>query len=350
MAERDPLSRLRPMAEEAFAGLQAPPEAKQRILRTARAKERRRAFSFRAVPALLGVALAVVGVTALTGRQPGNSVREPAALTGTAEDAVRQPAAAKRAPLLAGGMSVDLNEMQAFTAGGSADGEEPLMELEEAAEEENALTPIVIEGGFLAPDSLFARGTQEIPVLTLEGRVYRLLREPETVDAALVGSPLGSVSETTEYPSLAKAEQVQAGISNCAEQGAAVYALTDLDSGTAVCCEVDGQMRLFQRVTYAGLSRSVSRLEDALAVRGHVRELSLSGAGTLTGEAAEAAVNALLDGAQWIAEEAEAADASLTFLLDNGLRLQLAVSDMTLVGCGVWDCPALFEAFGEIQP
>ena len=67
--------------------------------------------------------------------------------------------------------------------------------------------------------------------------------------------------------------------------------------------------------------------------------------GTLSGEAANAAVDVLLDNATLQSADATARAQSLTVTLDNGLKLQLGVSGDTLCGCGGWSCPEFFEAF-----
>ena len=86
-------------------------------------------------------------------------------------------------------------------------------------------------------------------------------------------------------------------------------------------------------------------MEDTFSVRGKVKTLELSGVGTLSGEAANAAVDVLLDNATLQSADATARAQSLTVTLDNGLKLQLGVSGDTLCGCGGWSCPEFFEAF-----
>ena len=80
-------------------------------------------------------------------------------------------------------------------------------------------------------------------------------------------------------------------------------------------------------------------------MRGQVKRLELSGVGTLTGDAANAAIDVLLDHAVLKTADATARRQTLTMTLDSGLRLQLGVSGDTLCGCGGWSCPEFFEAF-----
>ena len=135
------------------------------------------------------------------------------------------------------------------------------------------------------------------------------------------------------------------GISPLAEAGQTIYAVSGLDANTAVACEVGGNMRLFQRVSYAGKGPGGLGLEDTFSVRGQVAELTLSGVGTLTGEAANDAVATLLDHATLKSADMSAKKQTLTATLTNGLKLQLGVSGDTVSACGGWSCPEFFEAF-----
>ena len=116
-------------------------------------------------------------------------------------------------------------------------------------------------------------------------------------------------------------------------------------SNTAVACEVGGNMRLFQRVSYAGKGPGGQGLEDTFSVRGQVAELTLSGVGTLTGDAANDAAAVLLDHATLKSADSSARKQTLTVTLTNGLKLQLGVSGDTVSACGKWSCPEFFEAF-----
>ena len=135
------------------------------------------------------------------------------------------------------------------------------------------------------------------------------------------------------------------GLSNVAEAGQTIYAVSGLDANTAVACEVGGNMRLFQRASYAGKGPGGLGLEDTFSVRGQVAELTLSGVGTLTGEAANDAVATLLDHATLKSADMSAKKQTLTATLTNGLKLQLGVSGDTVSACGGWSCPEFFEAF-----
>lgn len=196
-------------------------------------------------------------------------------------------------------------------------------------------------------ESLFAAGEGDIPLVTVNGAVYQMLATPKDVGGALLGGQVGTVQHHDAQPSLAASDALSAGLSNVAAEGTAIYAISGLAETTAVAAEVDGSMRVFQRVSYAGRGPGGLGLEDTFSVRGQVKRLELSGVGTLTGDAANAAIDVLLDHAVLKSADATARRQTLTVTLDSGLRLQLGVSGDTLCGCGGWSCPEFFEAFGN---
>ena len=193
--------------------------------------------------------------------------------------------------------------------------------------------------------SLFAKASGDIPMISVDGAVYRLLTSPKDMGAALLGEAVGTVSVATNEPSLSSQEELKAGVSNVAAEGTTVYAVRGLPASTAVAAEVDGGMRLFQRVSYAGKGPGSQSLEDTFSVRGRVKSAALSGMGELTGDAANEVIGVLLDHASLTAADQTATRQTLTVTLDDGLRLQLGVSGDTLCGCGGWSCPEFFEAF-----
>ena len=193
-------------------------------------------------------------------------------------------------------------------------------------------------------ESLFAAGEGDIPLVTVNGAVYQMLATPKDVGGALLGGQVGTVQHHDAQPSLAASDALSAGLSNVAAEGTAIYAISGLAETTAVAAEVNGSMRVFQRVSYAGRGPGGLGLEDTFSVRGQVKRLELSGVGTLTGDAANAAIDVLLDHAVLKSADATARRQTLTVTLDSGLRLQLGVSGDTLCGCGGWSCPEFFEA------
>ena len=128
---------------------------------------------------------------------------------------------------------------------------------------------------------------------------------------------------------------------------AAVYALRGVSDSTLVAAEVDGHMRLFQRVSFNGNAlRGSERLADALAVSGKVVSLELSGVGTVTNPSdCDALISLLLNSASYASSGSLSSNQALLIELDNGLMLQMAVKGDRLAGCGVWSCPEFFEEF-----
>ena len=334
MADLKNLDQLKPIADEMLAGLHADDALKRRIreaaLTGAKGSERRkpsRPMPRVFVPALCCAALAVacVGVVGL-GR------------TGTQ-------------PFLA--------QIQTITAGGTDEAGEEI-----AGNAGRSSTPIAgVFGGTNAQlvadlgdgasvrslpatdSSLFASTSGDIPLVAVSGAVYRMLSTPQAISQSLCGSSVGQIATFTEEPSLASDDALSAGLSNVAGEGSAIYSISGLDSQTAVAAEVNGSLRVFQRVSYAGKGPGAQSLEDTFGVRAKASALELSGVGTLTGEAANAALAVLLDNATLVSADASARRQVLTVTLDSGLKLQLGVSGDTVVGCGGWSCPEFFEAF-----
>ena len=310
MNKLDSLDRLGPITDEMLAGLHADQRMKMRIREAAAAKAAPARRAHRAlVPALCCAALAVVCVGAV---QMG---RLSAPIAPTARTA----------------------QIETIAAGDGA----RLMETTLADLGDNARVGKAVPGH----TSLFASGDKDIPLVAVDGAVYRMLTSPKTLSGSLRGGEVGEVCRRTDEPALASGEEMRAGLSNVAGEGAAIYSLKGVNAATAVAAEVDGQMRVFQRVSYAGKGPGEQTLEDTFDVRGKVKAAELSGVGTLEGEAANAAIEVLLDHASLKSADASAKKQSLTVTLESGVKLQLGVSGDTLSGCGGWSCPEFFEAF-----
>lgn len=305
------LEHLAPMANEMLSGLHADEAMKRRILFAANEKNKRRAPMPRLVPALCCAALAIACVSAFAPR-----------LSGTAVDAAATP------------MPVSIDSIAA--------GGEQAAPMTRMADVSGTARVRAAGGG---SESLFASASGDIPLVAVNGAVYRMLSAPASVRGDLLGSAVGTVNTETDEPSLADEDAMAGGLSNVAEAGQTIYAVSGLDANTAVACEVGGNMRLFQRVSYAGKGPGGLGLEDTFSVRGQVAELTLSGVGTLTGEAANDAVATLLDHATLKSADMSAKKQTLTATLTNGLKLQLGVSGDTVSACGGWSCPEFFEAF-----
>lgn len=181
------------------------------------------------------------------------------------------------------------------------------------------------------------------PLIGVNGKYYRMLRNPTGVSSGLLGEALGEITEFTDEPSLAAANQL---VSNAASQGETVYAVKNMKD-TMVAAKVDGKMRVFQRVTYAGHSTvGGESLGDTLRIKGRVIAMELSGVGTITdSDTAQRLANTLLSNARYKNDGASSGKQSLLIQLDNGLTVQMVVKNGTLSACGGWTCPEFFEAF-----
>ena len=309
MSDRKRLEELKPIADEMLAGLRAGDEMKRRVRMAAMAKAPRRRPARLLAPAVCCAAVAIACVVALRGPGPDapGGVVEIGTLVAGNEDGRTLPEDAQLLASLGDGANV--------RAGAPQEG------------------------------SLFASGEGDMPLVAVGGGVYRMLTEPSAVSRSLCGAAVGEVAVVTGEPSLASEEEKNAGLSNVAAQGGAIYAIAGIDSQTAVAAEVDGVLRVFERVSYAGKGPGQRALEEVFSVRGQVKSLALSGVGTLSGEAANAAIDVLLDNAALVSADASARGQSLTVTLENGLKLELGVSGDTVYGCGGWSCPEFFEAF-----
>ncbi len=191
--------------------------------------------------------------------------------------------------------------------------------------------------------SIWARGNgANFPLVAAQGKYYRLLASPTEVSRGLLGEELGTVAEYTAEPALSGAET----LSNVCPEGTVIYAVKGAKGLAAA--EVDGRMRLFQRVSYAGRGPVGSeRLSDTLG--GRVSAMELSGVGRLTGSAAENMWSFLCDGAVYMNASCTETGQNLLVTLDNGLTFQMAVSGDSLSACGSWACPGFAEAFANAR-
>lgn len=193
--------------------------------------------------------------------------------------------------------------------------------------------------------SLFAGEAANPPLVCINGRYYRMMSEPSAVSAALLDSALAEVQTYTEEPSLA----TPAGISsNVVSAGTPIYSISGLSSKTAVAAEVNGAMRLFQRVSYAGSATlGTEMFQDTMNVVGQVAALELSGVGVVTDEsvANDVLMYMLTEFASYAGADAPETSQSLTIYLTNGLTLQLLIENDVFYGCGAWSCPGFVESF-----
>lgn len=183
------------------------------------------------------------------------------------------------------------------------------------------------------------------PLIGVNDKYYRMLTTPRNVDSSLRGSALGTVSEFTTEPSLSGTDTI---LSNVVSTGETVWAVPGM-SDTLVTARVDGQMRLFQRVSFNGNARrGRETLADTLQIEGRVVAMELTSIGTITDAATcEKLLDTLFDCASYESSGSLSSRQSLIIELDNGLVVQLAVKSDSVAACGVWSCPEFFEEFEE---
>lgn len=195
-----------------------------------------------------------------------------------------------------------------------------------------------------AAGSLFvspANPSASFPLVTLSGATYRMLAAPDALDAALMGDAIGRVNEFNLEPALGSSGV----ISNVIACGEDVYAVQDL--GGLVAANVDGAMRVFQRVSYAGAAiLGTETLGDTLCDAQDVAWIELEGAGRAEGEQAQRLMETLLSYADY-ENTAFSGSQSMQIGLENGLVLQLMTGEDCVSACGTWSCPDFFEAFHD---
>jgi len=196
--------------------------------------------------------------------------------------------------------------------------------------------------------SLFAKGTgSNFPLVTVNGATYRMMQTPSSVSESLLGSSWGQVTEYTTEPALSSGGIV----SNAVLQGEAVYAVRGME-GAMAAARVEGSLRVFQRVSFAGSAVIGSEsLRDTLCDPREVAAMELSGVGTVVDAArAQGLMRTLLGNAVYQnASVSSGGTKSLLIRLQNGLTLQLMVGEDTVSACGIWSCPEFFEEFAEIM-
>ena len=193
-------------------------------------------------------------------------------------------------------------------------------------------------------DTLFAEfGSASFPLITLNGATYRLLVSPSAISSSLLGEELGSVTEFNIEPALGSGGVV----SNVVSRGEKVYAVSGMN-GALAAANVEGSLRVFQRVSYAGTA-IIGRetLEDTLCSADDVKWIEVSSMGRVSdSDRAQQLMETLLEYADYTGT-AMSGSGSMQIGLKNGLTLQLVTGDDSVSACGSWSCPDFFEAFAE---
>lgn len=179
------------------------------------------------------------------------------------------------------------------------------------------------------------------PLIRAEGRYYRLLQNPTEIDQSMLGTSLGSVSVYTDEPAL---DHSSAIISNAAPAGSAVHTLSGMD-GAAIAAQVDGKLRVFQRVSFGGAALvGQESLRDTLS--GQVTGLQLSDVGIVTEQdRVSDLMKTLFSTSAYQGPATRATDQALLIQYANGIVLQMAVKGSSLIACGTWSAPDFIAAF-----
>lgn len=182
------------------------------------------------------------------------------------------------------------------------------------------------------------------PLIGVQGRYYRLLTNPTSISSSLLGSSLGSVDNYTSEPALAGRNGI---CSNVVAAGETVYFVQGM-SGAMVAANVNGALRVFQRVSFGDDALvGGENLADTLKA-GSVVALEISGVGTINdGSKAKELMNILTGNASYLRAGGSESNQSLLIQLSNGLVLQMAVNGERIIACGTWACPEFFDAFQE---
>ena len=193
--------------------------------------------------------------------------------------------------------------------------------------------------------SIWAKATGgNFPLIGVNGRYYRLLTNPTSIDSSMLGSALGTVDTFTDEPALAGKNGI---VSNTVSQGETVYAVKGM-SGALAAAKVNGSMRVFQRVSFNGSALvGGESLGDTLKAE-NAMALELSGVGTVRDQAtARRLVGILTANAFLKSSSGGETNQVLLIQMKNGIVEQLAVSGEKVIACGTWACPEFFEAFQE---
>ena len=294
-------------------GLQADERLKRRILREAQEKPTGKTIPWRRLAPALCALVVLLGVTAavVPALRGGNSI---------------------------GPVATDVPLIQSQPAGELALGDVLALDVPQGSISiRSAANPSF--------RSIWASATGgNFPLIGVNGRYYRLLTNPTGISSSMLGSVLGTVDTFTSEPALAGKNGI---CSNIVAAGETVYAVSGMN-GALAAANVNGQMRVFQRVSF-GDSALVGGegLADTLRASS-VTALELTGVGTVTDAAtATRLVGILTANASFLRSGGSETNQSLLIQLSNGLVLQMAVNGERVIACGTWACPEFFDAFQE---
>lgn len=309
---------LNDLAQEALGGLNAGQDLKLRILKAARAQKKPAARRFLRPMPMMAMA-AVLVVLAAAG-------------------ALLAPGALAPGTTLSGGNDV-FDSLPAGQVTGVPFRARALLDVPPGS--------ISLTSGSNSPEyrSIWEKGgSGNFPLICVNGKYYRLMRNPSSIPQNLVGGSIGQVSEYTDEPALADPNQI---LSNAVNQGETVYAVDGMGEAL-VAASVNGEMRVFQRVSFANNAILGSEsLSDTLGISGKVIGMELTDVGTVSNESKAAELADILLSSASFTDTAgsQNGNRSLLIQLSNGLFVQMFVKNDTLSACGSWSCPEFFEAF-----
>ncbi len=312
------LEDLNEIAQEALGGLYAGQDLKLRILKAARAQKRPAARGFLRPMPMMALAAALVVLVA------AGSLLAPGAL----------------APSTSPGGTNDV--LDSYPSGQAT-----AMPFKARALLDVPPGSISLTSSSNNPEyrSIWANASGgNFPLIGVNGKYYRLMRNPSSIPQNLMGGSIGQVSEFTEEPALADPNQI---VSNAVNQGETVYSVNGMGEAL-IAASMDGAMRVFQRVSFANNAiLGWESLSDTLGIGGKVIGMELTDVGTISDEAtASQLADILLGSASFVnASGSQSGNRSLLIQLSNGLFVQMFVKNDTLSACGSWSCPDFFEAF-----
>ncbi len=301
--------RLRALPEIAEStGLQADEQLKRKILRSAEGADRKPGLTFRRLAPALCALVVLIGAAAFT------------------------------LPRLGAPRETDANLMNSYPAGQIVTGDKLALDVPQGS--------ITIRTSrnpsyrsIWAPMS-----GGNFPLIGVNGRYYRLLTNPTSISSSLLGQTLGTVDNFTSEPALAGKNGI---CSNTVAAGETVYAVSGMN-GALAAARVNGQMRVFQRVSFGDSALMGSeKLADTLKASSAVA-IELSGVGAISdASAVQRLINILTSNASFLRSSGGETNQSLLIQLQSGLVLQMAVNGERIIACGTWACPEFFDAFQE---
>ena len=198
-------------------------------------------------------------------------------------------------------------------------------------------------GGTVPFMNLFSGNSiNSFPMVQIDGVYYRMLNEPQNLSQQYIGQSMGKVSFHTSGM-----ETAASGIaSNMILEGETVYQLQSM-KGAAAVARVNGENRVFQRVSFngQGIPGSMADLFGNAAVT----SISLSGVGQVTDAGTiRRLMQVLTNRSTYLSGSCSATTQGLYITYSSGVTLQWYVSGTTVMGCGAWSCGEFMEEFRQV--